>query len=65
MTETPRHRIDRLLASSDVCLCSTEEIIGCPISEFVPAIWTARRKGDRREIDRRNKVREESDRRAR
>ncbi len=56
---------DRRIARSDVCLRRTEEIIGCPIGEFVPAIWTVRRKGDRREIDRRNKARENSDRRAR
>jgi len=61
---TARRNKDRLIEDSDACLRRTEEIIGCPIGEFVPAIWTARRKGDRREIDRRNKARENSDRRA-
>jgi hypothetical protein len=55
-----RREIDRLLEKSDEAIRRTEEIIGCPISEFVPAIWTTRR-----EIDRRNKSREKSDRRAR
>lgn len=70
-TETPRERglrlleeherTERLLEDSDAAIARTEEIIGCPIGEFV----LVREEPDRREIDRRNKARENSDRRQR
>lgn len=60
-----RRCVDRLLASSDACLRRTEESAGCTIDEFPMTDWQIRRHADRRQIDRRNRVRENSDRRAR
>lgn len=55
-----RREVERLLESSDRCLERTEALVGCRLDEF-----SGRRSTERREIDRRHKVRENSDRRNR